>query len=246
LLSPSTIRIMAKYTSGLTEYNIKGILKILEVIQNDEDYQKLLSGMDESSRTKEAKIEAILSNLDRRGDAKLLGVMTELIKQGAYSDEILEINRHLVKDGLEYSIEEKQIYPTVGRAQEEQKIISELDGLLGRLNPEYVKMHDGAWESFSSGTSDSHRQSISSMRELFRQVIDQLAPSGKTRKEKIQAILTSTTQSNIVEALAKVVDELYALQSAGEHTTPDYESTVFALRTTEYVLYYLLKQAIER
>ncbi len=239
-LSPSTIRIVAEMTDRIREYDIKGILKKLEIIRNDEEYGNLLRDKDETSSSKEAKIEAILTYLNE--DTIVLRVVEELIKTNNLSrSEIEEINLALRGDGYEYNKDEEQMYPTVGHEKEEREMISELDRLLKELNPEYVKMRQGAWDTLSSGGPDSFRQSISSIRELLRQVIDQLAPNEGTRKEKVKKILSSSTGGELCDAIANVVDKLYSLQSAKYHTMSNYESALLALKITEWTMFYILK-----
>jgi len=245
-LSPSTVRIIAEKTSRIREYDIKGVLKKLGIIKNDEDYWNILSDhIDSTSASKEAKIEAILNNL--QGSERILGVIVELVAANPLSSEdIKEINRYLVRDGLRYDSEKNTIYPFMRGMEEEKKITNELDELLIKIDPNFAKIHNGAWEALSSGTGDSYRQSISSARELLNQVLRTLAPGEMTRRKRIKQILGSSRRAKLLDAISKVVEELYAQLSTGEHTTPNLLDTMLALKLTEYTLYYILKMRLQR
>lgn len=122
------------------------------------------------------------------------------------------------------------------------EIISELKSMLRSIDPRYEKMYDGAYDALRSKSKDNLRQSISSMRELLRQIIDQLG-TGSTRKEKVKSILGSDTESKLANHLADVVDDVYALQSREEHTDPQYDNALYAIKTGEYTLHHILKHA---
>lgn len=149
--------------------------------------------------------------------------------------------RELHTLGFTYDAEKGQIQPVTGHEEEEMRTLTELDSMLRELDSRYVDMRWGAWDALLSRNPDNYRQSISSMREMLRQVLDQLG-SGETRKEKVRSILASSTETELVEALAEVVDKLYALLSAKEHTEPEFENTLFAIKETEHVLYFILRQ----
>ncbi len=240
-ISPASITIIAEYTSGITEHQIKRILKKLEIIKDDEDYGDIMQEYkDETSSSKIAKIEACLNYLN--GSQNLLGFITELISANSLlKNSIAEINRYLIKDGLQYDADVGGFMQSLNLVEKEQRQMSELDNMLGKIDPKLVELHHGAWDAISKGGKDSFRQAISSTRELLRQTINKKAKAGSTRKEKIKEILGSKTQTEVVEAVGKVVDEIYALQSAQEHMQSDYLNAVFTLRITEHALYYILK-----
>lgn len=150
--------------------------------------------------------------------------------------------RELHTLGYTYDAEKRQIQPVMGHEEEELKVLTELDSMLRKLDSKYVDMHLGAWDALLSRNPDNYRQSISSIRELLRQVLDQVG-SGETRKEKVRSILASSTEAGLVDTLAEVIDKLYALQSAKEHAETEFESTLFAIREAEHVLYFILKRA---
>lgn len=248
ILSPSTIRVIAEKTSQITEFKIKGILKKLEIIHDDEEYVAILDKwINGTSWSKEAKLEAILRFLSEKEDEKLFALISELIRanpQLSLSD-IKEINKYMAKDGLTYDPETSEIYPSVGQIKEEQRITSELEIMLKDLDPDLFAMYKGAWDALSSGSEDAYRHCISSIRELIRQVLNKLAPGDKTRKQRVREIIGSSTQAELVEAIAKVVDELYAVLSAKEHTQPDFRSTLFALKIAEHTIHYLLSSSVQ-
>jgi hypothetical protein len=245
ILSHSTIRVIAEKTSQISEFKIKGILKKLEIITTDKDYWKILETYkDITSASKEAKLEGILTYLNEQEDEKLLGLITELIRANLLylsSLDIQEINRFMAKDSLIYEYSKGEIYSSVGQIKEERKITSELENMLNALDPNLSSMYRGAWKALSSGNEEAYRHCISSARELLRQLLDKLAPGSMTRKQRVKEITGSSTQAELVDAIADVVDKLYAVQSAKEHTSPDFESTLYMLKITEHTIYYLLK-----
>jgi len=124
------------------------------------------------------------------------------------------------------------------------EMMSELERMLNEIKPDFLRMFKGSWEALLSDNPDRYRQAISSMRELLRQVIDELsgAKGGETRKERVRQILGRGSDTELVDALASTVDAIYDFQSSREHTQSDYESAIFVISEAEYVLYYILKR----
>lgn len=241
IISPASITMIAESTAAISEHQLKRILRKLDIIHSDEDYGDIMRDYkDDTSASKIAKIEACLNYLNRT--QTLLGFITELMNANSLSENtITEINRYLAKDGLHYDADTGRFQQSLNLVEEEQKQMSELDSMLEKIDPKLVELHQGAWDAISKGGKDSYRQAISSARELLRQTIDKKARAGSTRKEKIKEILGSKAQAQVVEAVGKVVDEIYGLQSAQEHTQSDYLNAIFTVRLTEHALYYILK-----
>jgi hypothetical protein len=115
--------------------------------------------------------------------------------------------------------------------------------MLDKLDPKYRDMLQGAWDSFLSENKDKNRQTLTSLRELTSMVIRQLAPEETTRKNRIRRIIASEKEEELTESLVDTIVKLQDLHSKNVHTKPDYDSTLFALKATEYLLFFLLKKA---
>lgn len=108
VISTASIQIIAEKCSDITEYCIKGILKKLEIIKTEDDYTTLLEGIDETSSSKVAKLEAILHNLNNNERIQdMIPFVTELIRANIkmiipWSNNIELINQYLVRDGFKY------------------------------------------------------------------------------------------------------------------------------------------------
>ncbi len=139
-----------------------------------------------------------------------------------------------------YGLEGNHVVPSVaGGEQEERRLIDELSNLLAKINPDFPKRREGAWEAYLSGKADGDRQAISSIRELFDDVIDSLS-SKKTWKEKVAEIIGGK-DAEVVASAGDLATALYGLQSKGAHEEPSYERAFFVIKTTEYSLHYLLR-----
>lgn len=239
-ISAGTMRILAEYTSGIREFDIKGFVLKLGIIKDDMDYYHLLEQFkDPASDSKEAKIEAILRRLD--GQPELATFIIQLVvANNLENGDIENMNRFLAMDGLYFDKESKTLKPTVGHVDEEKTTISKLDEFLRNLDTRFYNMHNGIWDAISSGGADGYRGAIASCRELLRQVIDRLASSGNTRREKLESILGSTFRVRMCDSIAALVNELYGFLSDQEHTDPSYEDMILAVRLTEYTLNYLM------
>jgi len=142
-----------------------------------------------------------------------------------------------------YQLDGTNLMPIVGYGEkEEMRLVDELDGLLRNINPKFPSMREGAWEAYLSGTPDSDRQAISSIRELLSHVVDSLS-SKKTWKERV-ADIAGGADAEVVSSLAELVEKLYRFQSKGTHDEPSYERAFFAIKATEYAIHFLLKSAL--
>lgn len=165
-----------------------------------------------------------------------------ILNRSELFDGFLRFLQELNTLGYDYDVNKQKVIPTVGHTKEDMEIETELESMLGRINSEYPEMLRGAWSAFLSESPDKYRQTTTSLRELIRKVLDQLAPEEGTRRDRVKKIIRSRTEAELVDAVADTVDKLYKLQSK-LHEKLDYESTLFALKTTEYLLYFLLKRA---
>lgn len=141
--------------------------------------------------------------------------------------------------GYHYDVDQEKVIPVVGHAMGDVEIESELEKMLHKLNSEYPKMLKGAWETFLSESPDKYRQTIVSVRELLNQVLRQLAPEQETRRDRAKQIIKSDTEAELVNAVAEVIVKLSDTQSK-IHERFNYEDTLFTLKITEYILYFLL------
>jgi len=110
---------------------------------------------------------------------------------------------------------------------------------LTKLDPELERKRQGAWQTLEGRTADRHAQAANSMRDVFSQLLDELAPAGQvkkalwykrpksgdpvTRAMRVRwaiggdsASVSSSTLGQI-ESLVRVVDATYAKLSAEGH-----------------------------
>jgi hypothetical protein len=172
-------------------------------------------------------------------------ILTASSQSATESNELVEVFlgferflRELNVLGFDYDIEKQEVIPTIGHTKQDIQIETELEGLLDKYNPKYRDMIRGAWESFLSHNPDKYRQAVTSLRELTRMVISQLAPDEKTRKDRIKKIIHSEKEEELADSIVKLQD----LHSNKVHGEADYDSTLFTLKATEYLLFFLLKK----
>lgn len=136
-------------------------------------------------------------------------------------------------------LEEEKIEP-------EPKLESELDEMLNEMNPDYVGMLHGAWKAFYSDNPDKIRQSIVSIRELLNQILRQLAPEAKTRRERVKAIISSSEEPRnaeveFIDVMASAIAKLSKLLSKVTHINYKHiESVRGILKAAEGIIYFLL------
>lgn len=127
-----------------------------------------------------------------------------------------------------------------GQRALELRALDDLDFALREINPALCELRRGASFALASGQPDSIRQAAHSARELIRQVLDALAPldeikanpnyqpskdtkSGVTRKMRIRHVMKvrhvslSSSDTDIVDTLCQLVDQLYDKLSAEAH-----------------------------
>jgi len=247
-LSPASIRKIARIAAMMTEHEMIGTLVEEGLLQGEQDfYNKSEDYMTSLSRSKAAKSEAILKYFNK--DSTVLAAGGVLIQQAIQrfhpGPDIENLNRSLVRDGLQYDPMSGRIVPATGAPEEEKKLQTELDRRLWNLNPEFQRMHEGLWDAISSGSADKLRQANSSARELLRQTVDHLVGNGlekMSRKARIKRILQSESRGELVDAIAELVDQLYGAQSAQEHSRPDPDTVILTAKITEYCLLYVLRK----
>jgi hypothetical protein len=164
---------------------------------------------------------------------------TEMLKLRLIHD-LDTLKTHLRPLGLDVDIKNKRVVPTTTRPEAELELRSVLEVKLAKINPEFPRMLNGAWDAYYSNNANKYRNTISSCRELLNQFITKLSKGGLTRKERIRFILGSKSETELVEAVAELVDQIYSVQSAQEHTSPDRATALFVLAETEHVLHFLL------
>ena len=126
-----------------------------------------------------------------------------------------------------------------------------IQSFLENIDPELELKRAGAWEAVESNRADGRAQASHSMREVLRQLIDKLAPTGEvikapwyrkpesgapvTRAMRIRYALAGTSDISsestfsLVTDLTAAVDSMYAKLSAESHS--DKKVTVTATRT---------------
>jgi hypothetical protein len=124
--------------------------------------------------------------------------------------------------------------------ERDAEIISALKDKLRRIDPKFEEMYDGAYDALRSKNKESLRHAIVSMRELLKLVIDRMGV-GEKRKQKVMSILGTERAAELVDSLVGVVEHVLNLQSKEmKELQPDYDDTVFAIKTGEYTLHYIL------
>jgi signal transduction histidine kinase len=117
--------------------------------------------------------------------------------------------------------------------ERDAEITSELKQSLRSIDPKFEALYDGACEALRSKNKERLRHAVVSMRELLKLVIDRLGV-GENRKQKVMSILCN-------ERAAELVEHVLDLQSKEmKEVEPNYDDTVFAIKTGEYTLHYLL------
>lgn len=254
MLSGASIRTIAEFAYHLSTDDIVGEFIKARVVDNKQEFGAMIGEMDEGAAeygSKREKAELGLLSLRESKSRKLLPVASALInesfrKMGAGTKEEGKLNRFLIRDGFRYDRKSKAILPSVGKPKLEGELSSELDRRLRALNVRFVKMHGGIWDALASGGDDAARQSVSSSRELLRQVIGELAgkPGEKLeRKAKVKLILGSKKNVEVVDSVARLANSLYGSSSAGEHTSVDTSSASLLGKMTEYCLLYILRRS---
>lgn len=157
--------------------------------------------------------------------------------------------------GFIWDAERNQLLSGVGHFKEEQALTSELEHYLQKLGTPFLDKYIGAWDAFLSTNRDRHRNAITSMRTLYENVFHKLAPKTNfqkpatdiTRKDRLRYILhASKTQRKhklrAIDAFLKFYDEINILHQKGTHEKEglDRQTTLFALKMSEYALYYIL------
>lgn len=127
-----------------------------------------------------------------------------------------------------------------GRQALNRCALDDLDVALREIDPSLNELRHGASSALVSGQPDSIRQAAHSARELIRQVLDLLAPadeikaspqfqaskdatSGVTRKMRIRYVIKkrhpniSDSDTEIIEILCQLIDQLYGKLSAEAH-----------------------------
>jgi hypothetical protein len=230
---------MQKVDFALTRYAIDST----PIEQTYSDFgitQKSLEGFFEHlRRTSQAKFAGFVSYLVRNVFAEYNPPpYWSRINQTHFEDFV----RDLQALGFKYEWSggtEIALTPIVIDNEGEARLIDELDRMLLKVNPTLVETRRGAWNALLSGSEDSDRQAIASSRQLLAETL-RTAGTGKDREERVRSILKDK-DAEMVEAVAKLVDSVYDLQSKGEHAKPNFDRALYVIKLTEYSLHYILK-----
>ena len=129
-----------------------------------------------------------------------------------------------------------------------------LDSLLARINPEFVKMRQGSWQTLRAGGLDRLRQAAVSQREMLSQLLCRLVPdtalpegarSSPSIKTRAKIILGgSRSGADFVDAVAKALFEFYNQLNKYTHQNEKHEASLRAiLQTGEGLIRLILVQA---
>ena len=157
--------------------------------------------------------------------------------------------------GFIWNNERRQLLPNVGHPVTESVLTSELEHYLQKLGKPYLDKYIGAWDAFLSNHRDRNRNAITSMRTLYENILNELAPNEKfqkpttefTRKDRLRYIFRASNtekkyELRAIDQFLKFYDEINTLHQKGTHVKEglDRQTTLFALKTSEYALYYIL------
>jgi len=127
---------------------------------------------------------------------------------------------------------------------------SQLDDLLGSLNPRFVDMRHGSWQALRSNNPDKSRHAAVSYRELVRELLTLLVPDamvsndvpGSKMKSAIKRLLGgSESSAEFAVAVSDAIYGLYSYLSKPVHTGYRHPQAVrAALLSGEGLLLFLL------
>lgn len=161
----------------------------------------------------------------------------------AVSNDFHRFRRELETLGFVYDIDNGKVVSTTGHEEIKQVERTELEKILARLDPQFAKLHQDAWNSLLFDETDGPSKSVNSVKELLNQVLNRLVPEeGLTRVQRLTKIL-NFEETDFVESLAILIDSLQSLQSEKTHMMSDLESALFIVLETENVLAYILKKS---
>jgi hypothetical protein len=165
--------------------------------------------------------------------------LTAMLRTGVRPKLKDEFERHLRPLGLVWDKAADEIRPLGTHPEMESVVGARLEEMLGKFDISFTTKLRGAWTAYYSENPDRYRHVMSSCRELLNDVTRRVGGKGK-RGQRIRKILGSKSRAEVVEDAARLVNSLYGLQSAQEHTEPDEATALFALVETEHILYFLL------
>ncbi len=161
----------------------------------------------------------------------------------AVGNDFHRFRRELETLGFIYDIDNGKVVSTTGHEKTKQIERTELEKMLARLDPQFTKLYQDAWNALLFDESDGPRQSVNYIKELLNQVLHHLVPEkGFTRVQRLTKIL-DLDEADFVESLAALIDSLQSMQSKRTHTVSDLESALFIVLETENVLSYILKKS---
>jgi len=158
-----------------------------------------------------------------------------------------------VRSGAEAEIITEEDEPTTRLAPLEDPSAGDLDRLLGAVNPRWVDMRHGAWDTLRRGGPDCHRQAAVSQRELIVQVLRHYIPdielppdpsattNGLRLKARLKVLLGSKSRARYADAMINAVMMHHGQLSAFTHEHPPHERALHGfLLTGEGVLHVIL------
>lgn len=165
--------------------------------------------------------------------------------------------RELETIGVTWDV--NKFHLAVGTTELDIEIKSRLESMLSDLGEAYLNRYLGAVEALMSESPDRLSQSISSMRELLREILhlltkdDEFSKDEKergrpTRRARIKHILARSkglgAEAELSDSIANTLVKTYCTLNKGFHVTDkkDWENILYVFKSTEYLIYYILKQ----
>jgi len=154
----------------------------------------------------------------------------------------------------------KKFTPATGTPTLDIEIKSQLETMLSKLGSEYLARYNGALESLLSNKPDSLSQSLGSMVQLLRDVLNKLTEDdvftedekdrGKpTRKAKLKHIVDRSgglgAETELADSISDVLIDCFSALNKGYHVTTkkDWITILYIFKSTEYLMYYILSQS---
>jgi len=133
-------------------------------------------------------------------------------------------------------------HPIVGA-----KINSVIEEQLKKINPDLIKMREGAIHSLLSNKPDKFRHVSSSCRALVNSFLKELVPKVKTKegeseiKKRIEILFKeSKSTSKLIDETVNLIQALNKVQCKGDHSKIDEPLSYFIFELTEKIIYFIL------
>jgi len=254
-LDESAIVFLAENLSKVSWFTIEKSLVGEELVKSKEELSDIMVAYKSPfSNSKEALVEAVIRyfNEEKLEDLPaLISLLININKGHLSKSDIEEINRCLLEYGLVYSDYENIVKPIFSEESLilEDKILGDLEKSLLRLDENLLKQYKSVWSAFVSGTADSNRQAVTSMRDLLNKIVEKYSRKQKddkrNRKSKIKSILRPLRPKKLRKNIAEIIEHTIQAGSVGVHSDLSERDTAFILKVSECCLYILVKCIIQ-